>query len=187
MLHHLVEAVIRGLVLVGRRHGVPGDASTRDVVERVEDTRAVERMMVRGRKRQGEADAWRGFRHQRDHRRHVVARPLRAVAHNGFVVAAVILRRAAGVAEKQHIHDTALGDAGDVLVEFRRSVVGIADPRTRHAPEIVGVQKRQISRKMDRLTFRQSVLLTGQMQQHISNMPVDFISSSAVLRAAGRP
>ncbi len=53
-----------------------------------------------------------GLRHQRDHRRHVVAWPFRAVTDHGLVAAAEILGRAAGVAEEQHVHDAALARCG---------------------------------------------------------------------------
>ncbi len=150
VVHHHVEAVVGGLVLVGRSHRIPGDAAARDVVERVEHPRAVERMVIGGRHGHGEADALRGLRHERDHRRHVVPRPLGAVAHHRMVIAAVILRGPAGIAEEQHVHHAAFGDAGDVLVEFGRAVIGIADPGPWHAPEIVRVEEREVRREMDR-------------------------------------
>ena len=153
VLHHVVEAVVRGFVLVGRRHRVPGDPPARHMVERIEEARDVERMVIGRRHGDGEAHARGGLGHQRDHRRHVVARPFGAVADAGLVVAAVVLGRAAGVAEEQHVHHAALRDARDVLVEFRRAVVVVADPGARHPPQIVGVQKRQVGREMDGLGF----------------------------------
>ena len=57
VVHHFVEAVVRRLVLVGRCDRIPGDAAARHVIERVEQPRAVERMVIGGRQRQGEAHA----------------------------------------------------------------------------------------------------------------------------------
>jgi len=68
VLHHFIEAVVGGLVLVGRRDGVPRDPALGDVVERVEETGAVEGMMVRRRQGQREADAGCCARHQRNNR-----------------------------------------------------------------------------------------------------------------------
>ena len=110
--------------------------------------------MVGRRHGDAEADAARHARHARDHRHHVVARPLGAVAHGGVMIAAVILRRAAGIAEEQQVHDAARGGAGDVLVEFRARVVGVPFPRSRHLPQIVGVVVRQVGGKMNEVRFR---------------------------------
>jgi hypothetical protein len=84
-----------------------------------------------------------------------VARPFGAILDDGLVAAAEILGRAAGVAEEKHVHHAALGDAGDVLVEFRRAVVGITDPRARHAPEIIGMKKGNVGGEMDVTGFGQ--------------------------------
>ena len=149
VLHHGVEAVIRGFVLVGRRHGVPCDPTARYMVERIEEARDVERMVIGRRHGDGEAHAGRGLGHQRNHRRHVMAGPFGAIAHARLVVAAVVLGRAASVAEEQHVHHAALGDTGDVLVEIRRAVVVVSDPRAGQSPHIVRVQERQVCRKVD--------------------------------------
>ena len=61
VIHHFVEAVIRGLVLVGGRHRVPGDAAAGDVIERIEQPRAMKRVMIGRRQRQGEADPGAAF------------------------------------------------------------------------------------------------------------------------------
>ncbi len=121
------------------------------MVQRIEEARDVKRMVIGRRHGDGEAHARSRLGHQRNHRRHVVARPFGAVAHGRFVVAAVVLGRAAGVAEEQHVHHAALRDAGDVFVEFRRAVIVVSDPRSRHPPQIVRVQERQVSREVDGL------------------------------------
>ena len=128
VVHHDVEAVVGSLVLVGRRYGVPGDPPARHMVERIEETRDVKRVVIRRRHGERKAHAGRRLGHQRNHRRHVMAGPLGAVADGGFVVAAVVLGGAAGVAEEQHIHHATLRDACDVLVEFRCAVVVVSDP-----------------------------------------------------------
>jgi len=64
------------------------------------------------------------------------------------MVTAVILWRAAGVAEEQHVHHAALGDPRHILVEFG-VVVGVADPRPGHPPEIVGVKEGEIGGEMN--------------------------------------
>ena len=153
VIHHGVEAVIRGLVLVGRRYGIPGDPPACHVVERVEETRDIERVMIGRRHGEREAHAGRGLGHQRNHRRHVMAGPFGAIADGGLVVAPVVLGGAAGVAEEQHIHHAALRDARDVLVEFRRAVIVVSDPRARQPPQIIRVQKRQIGGEVDGLRF----------------------------------
>jgi hypothetical protein len=139
MIHQLVEAPIRRLALVGRRHRVPGDAAAGQVVERVEHPRDVERMMIGRRHRQREADAGRGARQQRDHRRHVVPRPFCAKSDDSAMIATIVLRGAAIVAEKQQVHHSARGDARDLLVEVGRAVIRIADPGARYPPEVVGM------------------------------------------------
>ena len=48
---------------------------------------------------------------------------------------------------------TALRDAGDVLVELRCAVVIVPDPRARHPPQIICVQKGQVCREMNCLGF----------------------------------
>jgi hypothetical protein len=151
VVHHLLEAVVRGLVLVGGGHDIPGDAPARHVIERIEETRDVKGMVVGRRHRQRKADVGGRFRHQGNHRRHVMARPLGAVAHVRVMTAAEIFRRPAGVAEEQHVHDAALRDPGDLFVEVGRAVVVVADPGAGHAPEIIGVKERQIGGEVDGL------------------------------------
>jgi hypothetical protein len=154
VLNHLLVAVVRRLVLRARGDGVPGDASFGDVVEPVEHARDMEGMVIGRRHRDAEADALRHPRHARDHRHHVVARPFGAPAHRRVVVAAIVLRRAARVPEEQHVHDSARGHAGDVFIEFGAAVIGIAFPRARHLPQVVGVIVREIGGEMDQLRLR---------------------------------
>jgi hypothetical protein len=148
MIHHHVEAPVGGLALVGRRDRIPSNAAARHVVQRVEDARDVERVVVGRRHRQREPDARGHPRQQRNHRRHVVPRPFGAKADDRAMITAKILGGAAVVAEKQHVHHAALGNAGDVLVEIRGAVVRIADPGARHSPQVVGVDERYIGCKM---------------------------------------
>ena len=154
VLDHFLVAVVRRLVLRARGHGVPGDAALGDVIESVEHARDVKRVMVGGRHGDAEADALGNARHAGDHRHHVVARPFGAVAHRGVMIAAVILRRAAGIAEEQHVHDAARRGARDVLVKFRARVIRIAFPGSGHLPQIIGVVVRQVGGEMDELGLR---------------------------------
>src|SRR6185295_14915255 len=115
MLHHFVEAIVRGFVFVGRSHSVPRNSTACHMVESIEETCDVKWMVVGCRHGDGEAYTWGSLGHQRNHRRHVMARPLGTVPDGRLMGAAVVLRRAAGVAEEQHIHYAALRDTRDVL------------------------------------------------------------------------
>ena len=158
VLDHLLVAPVRRFVLGARGHRVPGNAALGDVVERVERARDVKGMVIGGRHGDAETDPVRHARHARDHRHHVVARPLGSIAHRGAMVAAVVLRGAAGIAEEQQVHDPARCDARDVLVEFRAAVIGIALPRAGHLPEIVGMIMREIGSEMNDFRFGHGLL-----------------------------
>ena len=98
------------------------------MVQGIEETRDVKRMVIGCRHRNGEANARCGLGHERNHWRHVVPGPFRAVADACLITAAVVFGRAASVAEEQHVHHAALSDTRYVFIEFRRAVVVVSDP-----------------------------------------------------------
>jgi hypothetical protein len=158
MLDHLLIAPVRRFVLGTRGHRVPGNAAFGDVVERVERTRDVKGMVIGGGHGNAETDPVRRARHARDHGHHVVARPLGSITHRGAMVAAVVLRGAAGIAEEQEVHDPPRCDARDILVEFRAAVIGIALPRAGHLPEIIRMIMREIGSEMHDFRFGHGLL-----------------------------
>ena len=151
VLDQLVVTPVRRLVLRARGDRIPGNAPAGDVIERVEQARDVEGMMIRGGHGDAETNSLCRPRHARNHRHHVVPWPLHPVAHGGVVIAPVFLGRAGGVAEEQQIEDAAGRDACDVLVEVGAAVIGVAGPGARHSPEIVGVKEREIGGEVDDL------------------------------------
>src|SRR5262249_46999495 len=73
--------------------------------------------------------------------------------HHSAMIAAIVLRGAAIVAEEQQIHLAARGDARDLLVEVGRAVIRVADPGARYPPEVVGMQERQVGSQVDGLAL----------------------------------
>ncbi len=151
VVHQLGVTEVRCFVLGARRDCVPGNPSLRDVIERVEDTGDVERMMICRRHGEAETDTTRYPRHTWDPRHHILHRPARAVANRRVVVATIILGRGRGVAEEQHVHDATRGRARDVLVELRPAIVRITRPGAGNRPEIVRVIERKISCEVNQL------------------------------------
>ena len=60
LVHHLFEAVVRSFIFVSGRHHIPGNAATRYMIERIEETGDVKRVVVGRRHGYGEAHIWDG-------------------------------------------------------------------------------------------------------------------------------
>lgn len=148
VLHQLVEAVIGGVGIAARCDDVEGDAAARDVIERVEQARHVERVHERRRIGQAEADMLGDARHAGDHRAHVVARPANSPAHRLVADPGPGVRDAGAVAEEQHVDAAALGDARDLFVDADVRV-GAAGPRARHAPAAVKMRVGNVKSEVD--------------------------------------